>query len=117
MAFVVTEPCFGCKHTACVVVCPCDCFHEGEGMLFIDPDHCIDCEACVAECPESAIFHADNVPAEWHDYIALNAEMSAVCPSITERKQPLGTLGPAINRGDVQTFHRRKTFDEFSQFD
>ena len=38
MAFVVTEPCFGCKYTDCVVVCPCDCFREGEQMLFIDPD-------------------------------------------------------------------------------
>ena len=40
MAYVVTEPCFGCKYTDCVVVCPCDCFHEGEQMLFIDPEHC-----------------------------------------------------------------------------
>ena len=89
MAFVVTEPCFGCKHTACVVVCPVECFHEGDGMLFIDPECCTDCNACVAECPESAIFHEDNVPPEWHDYIALNAEMSAVCPSITERRPSL----------------------------
>ena len=46
MAFVVTEPCFGCKYTDCVVVCPCDCFREGEQMLFIDPEHCIDYGAC-----------------------------------------------------------------------
>lgn len=58
-------------------------------MLFIDPDSCIDCEACATECPTSAIFQEDNVPTEWHDYIALNAEMASVCPSITERKQPL----------------------------
>jgi len=58
-------------------------------MLFIDPDSCIDCEACAAECPTSAIFQEDNVPAEWHDYIALNAEMASVYPSITERKEPL----------------------------
>lgn len=89
MAFVVTEPCFGCKFTDCVVVCPCECFHEGEQMLFIDPEHCIDCEACVSECPVSAIFHHENVPTEWHDYIALNAEMSLACPQITERKTPL----------------------------
>ncbi len=51
MAYVVTEPCFGCKYTDCVVVCPCDCFHEGEQMLFIDPDQCIDCDACRRRVP------------------------------------------------------------------
>lgn len=55
-------------------------------MLFIDPDSCIECDACVAECPTQAIFQEDNVPKQWHDYIALNAEMVAQCPAITERK-------------------------------
>ena len=91
MAFVVTEPCFGCKHTRCVTVCPCDCFHEGEMMLFIDPDACIDCEACSQECPTAAIFHEDNVPENWKDYIALNAEMSQSCPPITTPKTPLAS--------------------------
>ena len=86
MTMVVTEPCFGCKHTHCVVVCPCDCFREGEQMLFIDPESCTECGACVAECPTQAIFHEDNVPEQWHDYIALNAEMSNQCPTITERR-------------------------------
>lgn len=58
-------------------------------MLLIDTDHCIDCEARVSECPAHAIFHEDNVPTEWHDYIALNAEMASVCTWITERKGPL----------------------------
>ena len=88
MAHVVTAPCFGCKHTDCVVVCPCDCFHEGESMLFIDPDRCTECDACVSECPTSAIFHDDNVPEPWREYIALNREMAVICPSITERKHP-----------------------------
>jgi len=83
MAHVVTEPCFGCKHKLCVEVCPCDCFHEGEGMLFIDPIECIDCCACASECPTSAIFIDCNVPDQWRDYITLNAEMSVVCPSVT----------------------------------
>jgi ferredoxin len=89
MAYVVTEPCFGCKYTDCVVVCPCDCFHEGEKMLFINPHDCIDCDACRSECPVEAIFYEDNVPEKWRDFIALNAEMSAQCPPITERKPPL----------------------------
>ncbi len=85
MAFVVTEPCFGCKHTACVTVCPCDCFHEGEQMLYIDPTPCIDCNACANECPTQAIYYEDDVPEQWRDYIELNAEMSCTCPSITDR--------------------------------
>jgi len=76
MAHVVTQPCVGCRYTDCVVVCPVECFYEGEKMLYIHPDECIDCEACVAECPVEAIFHEDNVPAEWKDYIELNAKES-----------------------------------------
>jgi ferredoxin len=90
MAFVVTQPCFGCKYTDCVVVCPCECFREGEKMLYIDPEECIDCEACVSECPVEAIFHEDNVPAEWREFIALNAEMAPQCPPIVASKTPLG---------------------------
>lgn len=89
MAYVVTAPCFGCKYTDCVVVCPCECFHEGEKMLYIDPQQCIDCDACRSECPVDAIFLDDNVPDEWHDFIALNAEMVAKCPPIFERKSPI----------------------------
>jgi len=86
MAFVVTEPCHGCKYTDCVAVCPCDCFHEGEQMLYIDPDNCIDCEACVPECPVEAIFHETTVPEKWRTYIALNAEGARHYPVITEKK-------------------------------
>jgi len=58
-------------------------------MLYIDPDPCVDCEACVPECPVEAIFLDDNVPEKWRGYIALNAEMAPQCPQITERKEPL----------------------------
>lgn len=93
MAFVVTSPCFGCRHTDCVVVCPSDSFHEGENMLYIDPESCVDCDACAVECPTSAIFHEDNVPEADRDFIALNAEMAAQCPPITVRKTPLAKSG------------------------
>jgi ferredoxin len=89
MTMVVTEPCFGCKYTECVTVCPCECFHEGESMLFIDPEECIECGACISECPTAAIFQEDAVPEPWRDYIALNRDMAQQCPSITERKTPL----------------------------
>jgi ferredoxin len=89
MTHVVAEPCFGCKYTDCVVVCPVECFYEGEKILYIHPEECIDCEACVPECPVEAIFHQDNLPEEWKDFTALNAEMAPQCPSITEKKEPL----------------------------
>lgn len=55
-------------------------------MLYIDPESCIDCEACVVECPVEAIFHEDDVPAEFQNDIELNAKMSQLYPQITERK-------------------------------
>jgi ferredoxin len=93
MAFVVTQPCFGCKYTDCVTVCPCDCFHEGDKMLYIEPESCIDCGACEPECPVGAIFYEDDVPEAWRPFIDLNREMAAVTPSITERKPPLAGAG------------------------
>jgi ferredoxin len=58
-------------------------------MLYIHPEECIDCEACVPECPVEAIFHEDNVPEDWKSYIELNAKQAASSPSITEKKKPL----------------------------
>jgi ferredoxin len=43
-------------------------------QLYIDPEHCIDCEACVPECPVEAIFHESNVPGQWGHFVELNAE-------------------------------------------
>src|SRR5207248_367055 len=81
------------KYTDCVVVCPVECFYEGESMLYIHPDECIDCEACVPECPVEAIFHEDNLPEEWRDYASLNKDLAAQCPVITETKEPLAGGG------------------------
>ena len=89
MTYVVTEACIECKHTDCVDVCPVDCFHEGPNFLVIDPEECIDCSLCVAECPVEAIYAEDDVPEGQENYIALNAELSKVWPVIVERKDPL----------------------------
>ena len=89
MAYVVTSACFGCKYTDCVVVCPCDCFHEGDQMLYINPDDCIDCDQCRVECPVEAIFPEWEVPDEAKEFIQLNAEMAKTCPPIVEKKKPL----------------------------
>ena len=74
MAYVVAEPCIKCKYTDCVEVCPVDCFYEGPNFLVIHPEECIDCGACVPECPVAAIFEESDVPEQWKDYIAKNAE-------------------------------------------
>jgi ferredoxin len=89
MATVVTEACFGCKYTDCVVVCPVDAFREGEQMLFIDPLSCVDCGACTPECPVEAIYLDEDLPEHLKGYIALNTEMAAICPPITQKKEPL----------------------------
>ena len=58
-------------------------------MLFIHPDECIDCGACVSECPVQAIFYEGDVPALWAEYIPLNREMALQLPRIVEKKPPL----------------------------
>ena len=78
MPFVVTEPCIQCKFTDCVAACPVDCFRDGPNFLVIDPDECIDCGACVPECPVEAIFDAESVPEEWAEYIEINKKLAAV---------------------------------------
>ena len=89
MAYVVAEPCIKCKYTDCVAVCPVDCFREGENFLVIDPEECIDCGACVPECPVEAIFEEDDVPSKWAEYIELNANLAVQWPLIDDSKDPL----------------------------
>jgi ferredoxin len=86
MTYVVTESCIKCKYTDCVDVCPVDCFREGPNFLVIDPDECIDCTLCVAECPVEAIFAEDDVPVGQRPFIALNAELAKEWPAIIEKK-------------------------------
>jgi ferredoxin len=89
VTYVVTGACIRCKYTDCVEVCPVDCFVEGPNFLAIDPETCIDCTLCVAECPVSAIYPQAEVPADQAEYIALNAELARKWRAITGRKEPL----------------------------
>lgn len=87
MTFVVTDVCIKCKYTDCVEVCPVDCFYEGENMLVIHPDECIDCGVCEPECPIDAIRpDSDPVADKW---LELNRTYSTQWPVITRRKDPL----------------------------
>lgn len=81
----MTGACIGDKHTVCVDVCPVNAFREGEEMLFIDPDECINCNACLTECPSLAIFPEASVPENQREYININAIESKNHPAITER--------------------------------
>src|SRR5688572_12473529 len=87
MTYVVTDNCIKCKYTDCVEVCPVDCFYEGENMLVIHPDECIDCGVCEPECPANAI-KPDTEPGldEW---TTINAEYAALWPNLNHKKEPL----------------------------
>ncbi|MEP9350022.1 ferredoxin FdxA [Xanthobacter sp. KR7-225] len=84
MTYVVTENCIRCKYMDCVSVCPVDCFYEGENMLVIHPDECIDCGVCESECPAEAI-SPDSTPG-LEKWLALNAEYAKVWPNITLKR-------------------------------
>ena len=83
MAYVVTETCIKCKYMDCVEVCPVDCFYEGENMLVINPDECIDCGVCEPECPVEAIMPDTEEGSE--RWLELNREQSAQWPNITRK--------------------------------
>jgi ferredoxin len=86
MTYVVTEACIKCKYTDCVEVCPVDCFYEGETMLVIKPDECIDCGVCEPECPAEAIKHDTEPGIE--RWLELNDKYAVMWPNITEKKDP-----------------------------
>jgi ferredoxin len=86
LTYVVDDNCIRCKLMDCVEICPVDCFYEGENMLVIHPDECIDCGVCVTECPVDAI-KADTEPG-LEKWLALNNEYSRVWPNITVRREP-----------------------------
>ncbi len=86
MTYVVTEDCIKCKYTDCVEVCPVDCFYEGENMLVIHPDECIDCGVCEPECPAEAI-KPDTEPG-LEKWLKVNADYAKSWPNITQKKDP-----------------------------
>ena len=84
MTYVVTEACIKCKFTDCVEVCPVDCFYEGDNMLVINPDECIDCGVCEPECPAEAI--RPDMESEAEKWAELNREFSAQWPNLTKKR-------------------------------
>ena len=96
MAHIVTSKCVDCKFTDCVEVCPVACFYEVDKQLVIHPDECIDCTACVAECPVEAIYAEADLPAEYQDNVEWNKTESIRIKesgqnAIVAKKDPLPT--------------------------
>jgi len=87
MTYIVTDNCIKCKYTDCVEVCPVDCFYEGENMLVIHPDECIDCGVCEPECPADAI-KPDTEPS-LDKWLQINTEYASKWPNITQKKDEL----------------------------
>ncbi len=102
MAFTITQLCADCKDISCTQVCPVDCIYEYTGddssipknMLLIDPDECIDCNACVPECPWEAIFPNEEVPEVFQEDIELNAKIMGQSRIVPERPADIATPTP-----------------------
>ena len=86
MTYIVNDKCIKCKLMDCVEVCPVDCFYEGENMLAIKPDECIDCGVCEPECPIDAI-HSDT-EENMEKWVEVNRVYSEIWPVITKMKEP-----------------------------
>ncbi|MDA7981742.1 MAG: ferredoxin family protein [Alphaproteobacteria bacterium] len=86
MTYIVNDACIRCKYMDCVEVCPVDCFYEGENMLVIHPDECIDCGVCEPECPVNAIL--PDTEAEATPWLELNKRFAAIWPNITRKREP-----------------------------
>ena len=83
MTYIVNDACIKCKYMDCVEVCPVDCFYEGENMLVIHPDECIDCGVCEPECPVEAIV-PDSEPAA-EKWVEMNRQYATSWPNITRK--------------------------------
>jgi ferredoxin len=89
MSYIVTTHCVDCKYTDCVTVCPVDAFHEGPRMVYINPDTCVNCDACVPACPIEAIFSEENLPSKYQEWVQINIDGAAKFPIINQKKDPI----------------------------
>ena len=98
MTYLVNEKCIKCKLTDCVEVCPVDCFYEGENMLVINPEECIDCGVCEPECPVDAII--SDTEDENGQWLKINQQYSEIWPNITLKKDALEDSAKFENEED-----------------
>jgi len=95
VTYVIAQPCVDLLDKACVEECPVDCIYEGERMLYIHPDECVDCGACEPVCPVEAIFYEDDTPEQWKDFYKANVEFF----------DDLGSPGGASKIGKIEKDH------------
>ena len=95
MTYVIAQPCVDLLDKACIEECPVDCIYEGNRMLYIHPDECVDCGACEPVCPVEAIFYEDDTPEQWKDYYKANVEFF----------DDLGSPGGAAKMGKIDKDH------------
>jgi NAD-dependent dihydropyrimidine dehydrogenase PreA subunit len=95
VTYVIAQPCVDVLDKACIEECPVDCIYEGERMLYIHPDECVDCGACEPVCPVEAIFYEDDVPEQWKDFYKANVEFF----------DDLGSPGGAAKLGKIDKDH------------
>ena len=106
MTYVVTDACIKCKCMDCVEVCPVDCFYEGENMLVIHPDECIDCGVCEPECPAEAIKADTETGLE--KWLELNSEYAKKWPNITVKgTRPRTAKSSKASRASSRNISRR----------
>ncbi|MFV0451403.1 MAG: ferredoxin [Propioniciclava sp.] len=95
MTYVITQPCVDVKDLACVEECPVDCIYEGNRMLYIHPDECVDCGACEPVCPVEAIYYEDDVPTDQAIYYDVNVKFF----------DTIGSPGGAARQGKIDADH------------
>ena len=91
MPHIVTDNCQHCRFIECVAHCPVACFHSDDERLYIDPDVCVDCGACIPVCPVHAIYEVVDMPDDKIPWIAINAQRSRALSIINDKQDPLPT--------------------------
>ncbi len=99
MTYVIGEPCVDIRDKACVDECPVDCIYEGERMLYIHPDECVDCAACEPVCPVEAIIYVDDATDDWQPYVAANADFFRRVGGVTGRCTWIGQAAVRCTAG------------------
>jgi NAD-dependent dihydropyrimidine dehydrogenase PreA subunit len=99
MTYVITLPCVDVKDLACVEECPVDCIYEGNRMLYIHPDECVDCGACEPVCPVEAITQDRRVAQEHTEFVEDNRRFFT--EPLPGRDAPIGTPGGSHKTGPI----------------
>jgi NAD-dependent dihydropyrimidine dehydrogenase PreA subunit len=98
--YVITSSCLDVMDRSCIEECPVDCIYEGDRMLYIQPDECVECGRCEPVCPEVSIYHHEDLPEEAKAFEQINADFFAVLGSPGGARK-VGRIG--VDHPDVAT--------------